>query len=310
MACFFYRHIQRIITPVKIQTSYLNKYLSLICILLISAACSNDTAGTEVSAVEEVAPTPTEAPMAARVNGEGILLTDYEEELQRYQTAASDMGMEVTAETAQAQVLDYLIEQTLFKQAAQENGYALSEQELTQQLDELTLARGGQENLDAYINENFYTPQSFRRTIARERAVIWMRNDLIEKMPATADQVHARQILVDTENEAIAVLRRLEVGTPFSELAYEYDPLTGGDLGWFPRGYLFQPAVEEAAFALQPGQVSGVVETNYGYHILEVIERDPQHTLSGDALIETQRKAIENWLEERRTLSTIEIYVN
>jgi len=282
----------------------------LICILLISAACSNGTAGTEVTAVEEVAPTPTEAPMAVRVNGEGILLTAYEEELQRYQAAASDMGMEVTAETAQAQVLDYLIEQTLFQQAAQENGYALSEQELTQQLDELTQARGGQENLDVYINENFYSPQSFRRTIARERAVIWMRNNLIEQMPATADQVHARQILVDTENEAIAVLRRLEVGTPFSELAYEYDPLTGGDLGWFPRGYLFQPAVEEAAFALQPGQVSGVVETNYGYHILEVIERDPQHTLSGDALIETQRKAIENWLEERRAQSTIEIYVN
>jgi len=282
----------------------------LICILLISAACSNGTAGTEVTAVEEVAPTPTEAPMAVRVNGEGILLTDYEEELQRYQAAASDMGMEVTAETAQAQVLDYLIEQTLFQQAAQENGYALSEQELTQQLDELTQARGGQENLDEYINENFYSPQSFRRTIARERAVIWMRNNLIEQMPATADQVHARQILVNTENEAIAVLRRLEVGTPFSELAYEYDPLTGGDLGWFPRGYLFQPAVEEAAFALQPGQVSGVVETNYGYHILEVIERDPQHTLSGDALIETQRKAIENWLEERRAQSTIEIYVN
>lgn len=292
------------------HTIYLKKYLSLICILLISAACSNGTAGTEVTAVEEVAPTPTEAPMAVRVNGEGILLTDYEEELQRYQAAASDMGMEVTAETAQAQVLDYLIEQTLFQQAAQENGYALSEQELTQQLDELTQARGGQENLDVYINENFYSPQSFRRTIARERAVIWMRNNLIEQMPATADQVHARQILVDTENEAIAVLRRLEVGTPFSELAYEYDPLTGGDLGWFPRGYLFQPAVEEAAFALQPGQVSGVVETNYGYHILEVIERDPQHTLSGDALIETQRKAIENWLEERRAQSTIEIYVN
>ena len=278
--------------------------------MLISAACSNGTDGTEVTAVEEVAPTPTEAPMAVRVNGEGILLADYEEELRRYQAAASDMGIQVTAETAQTQVLDYLIEQTLFQQAAQENGYALSEQELTQQLDELTQARGGQENLDVYINENFYSPQSFRRTIARERAVIWMRNNLIEQMPATADQVHARQILVDTENEAIAVLRRLEVGTPFSELAYEYDPLTGGDLGWFPRGYLFQPAVEEAAFTLQPGQVSGVIETNYGYHILEVIERDPQHTLSGDALIETQRKAIENWLEERRAQSTIEIYVN
>ncbi len=44
---------------------------------------------------------------------------------------------------------------------------------------------------------------------------------------------------------------QLQAGADFATLAYRYDPLTGGDLGWFPRGVLTQPAVEEAAFSLQ-----------------------------------------------------------
>ena len=72
----------------------------------------------------------------------------------------------------------------------------------------------------------------------------------------------------------------LEAGADFTELAYEYDPLTGGDLGWFPAGYLLQPDVETAAFSLQPGQYSGIIQTSYGYHIVYVIERDSNHPLS------------------------------
>ncbi len=248
--------------------------------------------------------------MAARVNGEGILLSDYEQELQRYQAGAADLQIEVSDQDAREAVLDYLIEQTLFKQAAQENGYTVSDAELVQKIIELAEARGGQASLDAYLSENFYSQDSFRSAVARELAVIWMRNYLIDQAPATAEQVRARQILVNSQNEAIAVQRRLEVGTPFSDLAYEYDPLTGGELGWFPRGYLFQPAVEEAAFALQPGQYSGTIETNYGFHIVEVIERDPQRELKGDALIAAQRAYIGTWLADQRAQSMIEIYVN
>ncbi len=248
--------------------------------------------------------------MAARVNGEGILLSDYEQELRRYQAGVADLQLEVPAEEARQQVLDYLIELTLFNQAAQENGYTVSDEELVQKIIELAEARGGQASLDAYLGENFYTQDSFRESIARELALIWMRNFLIGQAPTTAEQIHARQILVSNQNQAIAVQRRLEVGTPFSDLAYEYDPLTGGDLGWFPRGYLFQPAVEEAAFALQPGQYSGTIETSYGFHIVAVIERDPQRELKGDALIAAQRAYIEAWLSDRRAQSAIEIYVN
>jgi peptidyl-prolyl cis-trans isomerase C len=294
--------VKRILRPII--------FFSLVLAVFILSACATGGQSGESAATEALTPAPTEAPMAARVNGEGILLSDYEQELQRYQAGAADLQIEVSAQDAREAVLDYLIEQTLFKQAAQENGYTVSDAELVQKIIELAEARGGQASLDAYLSENFYSQDSFRSAVARELAVIWMRNYLIDQAPATAEQVRARQILVNSQNEAIAVQRRLEVGTPFSDLAYEYDPLTGGELGWFPRGYLFQPAVEEAAFALQPGQYSGTIETNYGFHIVEVIERDPQRELKGDALIAAQRAYIGTWLADQRAQSMIEIYVN
>jgi peptidyl-prolyl cis-trans isomerase C len=294
--------VKRILRPII--------FFSLVLAVFILSACATGGQSGESAATEALTPAPTEAPMAARVNGEGILLSDYEQELQRYQAGAADLQIEVSAQDAREAVLDYLIEQTLFKQAAQENGYTVSDAELVQKIIELAEARGGQASLDTYLSENFYSQDSFRAAVARELAVIWMRNYLIDQAPATAEQVRARQILVNSQNEAIAVQRRLEVGTPFSDLAYEYDPLTGGELGWFPRGYLFQPAVEEAAFALQPGQYSGTIETNYGFHIVEVIERDPQRELKGDALIAAQRAYIGTWLADQRAQSMIEIYVN
>jgi parvulin-like peptidyl-prolyl isomerase len=277
--------------------------------LLISACVDGGNEDAAETATQTTA-TPTEAPLAARVNGEGILLSSYQEELQRFQAAAADLDNDAITENAQAQVLDFLIEQMLFSQAALENGYAVSDEDVSQRITELAEAQGGQAGIDAYLTENFYTQESFRSAVARELAVVWMRNYLIDQIPTTAEQVHARQIIVDSENAATAVLRQLEVGKVFTDLAFGYDPLTGGDLGWFPRGYLFQPAVEDAAFSLAPGQFSGIIQTNYGYHLIEVIERDPQRQLSADALLQVQRRTIDAWLQDFKTQSAIEIYLN
>jgi len=121
--------------------------------------------------------------------------------------------------------------------------------------------------------------------------------------------VHARQIRVSTEQTANYVIAQLAGGVDFATLAYQYDPLTGGDLGWFPRGYLTQPVIEEAAFALQVGEYSGVIKTELGYHIVYVIERDAAHPLSDDARNVLQHLALENWVKEQRTAAVIEILV-
>ena len=301
--------IQLIITPVKFKKKTLPIIPVLVFALLI-AACTGNKQTNPTETPPAGTPTPTEAPMAARVNGEGILLSDYEEELKRFQAGAEQSGEAYDPEIGRQSVLNFLVEQTLFAQAAVESGFDVNADGLQARLDEMTLARGGQDGLNIYMSENFYTTESFQRAITRDLAVIWMRNYLIDQIPETAPQVHARQILVRTENEAIVIQRRLEAGTPFKDIAFEYDPLTGGELGWFPRGYLFQPAVEEAAFSIQAGQFSGIIPTDYGYHVVEAIEVDPQRALSADALLSIQQESIETWLEDRKSESSIEIYVN
>ncbi|MDB5382133.1 MAG: peptidylprolyl isomerase [Rhodospirillales bacterium] len=91
------------------------------------------------------------------------------------------------------------------------------------------------------------------------------------------EEVHARHILVPTEAEAREALREVQGGADFAAVASRRSSgpgaREGGDLGFFKRGDLV-PAFAEAAFALQPGQVSAApVQTNFGWHIIRVEER-------------------------------------
>lgn len=88
------------------------------------------------------------------------------------------------------------------------------------------------------------------------------------------------------EAKANEVLQKVKAGGDFAELAKQYseDPGNkdkGGDLGWVVRGQMV-PAFEQATFALQPNQISDVVKTEYGYHIIKVHERDRAHMKSYD----------------------------
>ncbi|WP_417307716.1 peptidylprolyl isomerase [Devosia sp.] len=91
------------------------------------------------------------------------------------------------------------------------------------------------------------------------------------------EEVHARHILVETEEEAKQVEADLESGKPFEMVAMEktIDPSgkqTGGDLGFFSKGMMV-PAFEEVAFTLEPGEVSAPVESQFGWHIIKLEEK-------------------------------------
>jgi hypothetical protein len=88
----------------------------------------------------------------------------------------------------------------------------------------------------------------------------------------TPEQIRASHILVKTEEEAKAILAQLEAGADFAAVAREKSTDTGsaakdGDLGWFERGKMVQE-FEDAAFSLEVGQRSGIVQSTFGYHII------------------------------------------
>jgi len=248
-------------------------------------------------------PTPTTGPLVARVNNDGIPLAEYQAELARFQQAA---GRELTDADRQ-RVLDDLIDQTLLAQAAAEQGYTLDQSTLQSRLDNLTAQMGGAQALADWLNTNSYSEDEFRQQLALSVSAAWMRDKIIAQVPQTAEQVHARQILLRTTEAAAQELAQLQAGQNFTELAKQADPVTGGDLGWFPRGYLFFPELDQAVFSLEPGKFSDVIQTSIGYHILYVIEKDPARLLDPQARLNLQEKALKNWLDERRQQSKIEI---
>ncbi len=244
-------------------------------------------------------PSPTPEPLAAEVNGDGIPLAVFQAELARYQAG---VGGEITP-GVKTQVLDSLINESLLAQAARQDGFQVDDAMLDQRIAQL----GDHQSLASWMSENGYRKSDFRQALKQAIAAAWMRDKIIAKVPETMEQVHARQILLDNQDDAQQVLSSLKSGEEFSKLAAQYDPINAGDLGWFPPGYLTDPKLDQALAALEPGQTSGIVETAAGFHILQVIERDPNHPLTPDARRVLQSRALKNWLDEKRSQSDINV---
>lgn len=253
-----------------------------------------------------VPPTSTPVPLVAVVNGEGIALAEFQAEITRYQASSPITGTILASETNTV-VLNELIDQTLLAQAAAENGYSVDDTMLQSRISSLEDQLGGAQALEDWKAAHAYSDEDFKQALKRSIGAAWMRDRVIAAVPETADEVHVVQILVPTSAEANQVYTSLQSGKDFLEVASSYDPVTEGDLGWFPRGYLSDSAIEEAVFALQTGQYSAVVPTDIGFHILYLVERDPEHPLQPDARRALQVKTLAEWISERRNQSEIKI---
>ena len=117
-----------------------------------------------------------------------------------------------------------------------------------------------------------------------------------------------------TQEEALALteslIARLELGESFDYLVdlYSDDPtaeFNQGDLGWFAKGRMV-PAFEEAAFALAVNETSAPIETEFGYHIIQVTDSDPDAPISADALESAIDEYFRNWLVEQQAAANIE----
>ena len=250
-------------------------------------------------------PTATPVPMALTVNGQGISVEAFNAEVQRYQTAQTALGKTVPPEEAADAVKDDLIAQLLLAEAAQTEGFTLDDAGVQARVDSLTAQIGGADKLSNWEAAHGYTDPAFRSDLKRAAESAWMRDKIIAAVPSTAEQVHVQQILLYNQDKAQSFLSQLNGGADFDELAAKADPIARGDLGWVPRGYLLEPKLEEAAFALQVGQYSDVIETDVGFHIVRILAREPQHPLSPDAYLALQELALKNWIETQRQQANI-----
>ncbi|HIE39185.1 MAG TPA: hypothetical protein EYH30_02410 [Anaerolineales bacterium] len=313
----------------------LQRFLIPATLLVLLAACGPAVAPPEAPAATQeppadlstppTGPTLTSAPdrpLVALVNGCPIYLVDYERQVAQYQTAMAASGVDFASPEGQQrllqareQILNWMIEQVLIEQAAAEMGIAVTDEEVEAALAQIIQDVGGEEPFQARLEQDGLTRQDVWNELRIELIGAAVIERVIDSVPTTAEHVRARYILVDTREEAAGLLAQLQAGADFAELArtYSQDESTraaGGDLGFFPRGVLLAPEVEEAAFSLQSGQISPVIESSFGFHIVQVIERDPDRALSPENLQFLRDRAVQEWIEALWAQATIERYVN
>lgn len=251
------------------------------------------------------APTATSLPVALTVNNESITLDEFNAEIGRYKASQNALGTQINDQQIAQQVSDEFVAQLLLAQAAQQAGFTLDEAALQTRIDTLAAKLGGADKLSAWQQAHGYSDESFRVALKREAESAWMRDQIIAGVPGTAEQVHIRQILLYNQANAQKYWDRLQAGAEFDTIAAQVDPITHGDIGWIPRGYLSEQAVEDAAFALEPNQYSAVIEDKVGFHILELIERQADRPLSPDQMLTLQNRALSEWIANRRQQSSV-----
>ena len=284
------------------------KIISLIILIsfLLSSGCSGESQ-TPIPSATIILPTrtpfppsPTPIPTAAIVNGDLITLAEFQEELARYKAAVNrDLN-----ETDQEIVINDLINLTLLAQAAKTEGYQVSETALEERIAALDTE---DQPLDDWLASHGFTSESFRAYLKRALEAAWMRDEIIADVPFEMVQIHAQQMLFYELEAAELMLVEIEEGKDFSNLAKNYDPQTLGDLGWFPPNFLTLPELDPVLFNLDIEETSDIIETEIGYHIIKVLEKEDNRPLDPAIRQILQEKAIDSWLERRWKLSTIEI---
>ncbi len=190
-----------------------------------------------------------------------------------------------------AQVLDNLISEKIIKLEIEKQKIEIPEEEIEKVISEIKGSYGGDEAFNQAMEYYGYKLEDIKKNITTniqikkllEPSISITEEEIKDYFETYKDtlsqkeQVRASHILVETEEKAKEVKEKLLAGGDFAEIAKEYsqdinNKDLGGDLGFFSRGEML-PTFENAAFALEIGEISDPVQTDYGFHIIKVEEK-------------------------------------
>jgi len=257
-------------------------------------------------AITKIIPYPV-----AVVNYQPVFYYDWQEQVttlnnfyQKEKEANAETSVPSLAET-QKHILNRMISQTLLRQLAKKYNAVVTTEEVSQQTDSLAQDVGSRDLLTAQLQSLYgWTIADFQKEILEP---LILKEKL--KIAITLDD----RINQSARDKAELILQEVKAGQKsFAELATTYSEdataQQGGDLGYFAKGQMVTE-FETAAFALKPGEVSDLVKTQFGYHIIkveEVLTDDKGQTTQVRARhILIRAKDLETYLEELKDSSKI-----
>ncbi|MFP4564457.1 MAG: peptidylprolyl isomerase [Spirochaetia bacterium] len=233
-----------------------------------------------------------------------------------------------------SEIIKGLVDQELLLQESKRRGVEISREEVDAEFDKFGAQFPDEETLQANIAEMGYTEETLKGQIEKYLYITTFVEEMVTReIPVSEEeirtfydenpqhftqpeQIQASHILLtfgeeagrsreEAEELARSLITRLEEGADFAELAANNseDPSAerGGDLGTFGKGQMVQE-FEEAAFALETGEISGIVETDYGLHIIKVTDKKEEQVVSLDMVSPT----IESHLKQVGTAEAME----
>ena len=277
----------------------------------------------------------------AVVNGTVIKQAELDSQMDRYLASLQRTGRfpnDIERSQIKKKVLEDLIARELLYQESQKKGIKVDQKEIEAQLTALKGRFPSEAEFKNALGRTNLTEADLRSQFERDLAIRELLDGQIGDKIAVSEketrayydgnletfkkpeQVRASHILIkvdpgaDEAKKAEARTRiesvqtKLKKGEDFGALAKEYSEgpsaPKGGDLGFFGRGQMVKP-FEDAAFSMKPGQVSDMVETQFGYHLIMVTDRTPEGTLT----YEEVRDRLEQFLKQQKVQAEIAEYV-
>ena len=215
------------------------------------------------------------------------------------------------------EVLDILIGQVLLWQSAQNDNLVASDEEVEKLYQQYVSQYPNEDAFKLKMKQEGYDESSYQQELKqRISARKWVEANVMQDLQISdaevhefyisnkekfvmPGQVHARHILITTDSNSSEedkrkarkqlqdIKQQLAAGADFAEMAKKHSQgpsaPQGGDLGFFPSGQMVKP-FEDAAFALQPGEVSDIVETRFGYHLIKVEAKQEGRTIKEEEI--------------------------